>query len=312
MLYNGEQIGDGLPPQVDIAVDPLEGTELCANGLPNSLAVIALVGARHDVRPGPVRLHDQDGHVEGPGPPARPRPPARRDAQADGQGEGRRRRRRGGDHARPPPPRGDDRARSARPARASASSRTATSRPRCIAVTRTRRWTCSGASAARPRACCPPRPSSASAARSSASSGRATTRSGRPPLDAGYDLDEVLDTDRLVSGRNVFFSATGVTDGDMLRGVHFQGPRGRHHRVAGHALALGHGAQRQRPPRPREAARDHRRTRLRLEPRVPPALLSTPRPELARPPPTGARSSRASERRNAWVTITWMRSWVIR
>ena len=45
-------------------------------------------------------------------------------------------------------------------------------------------------------------------------------------LDGDYDLDEVLDTDRLVSGENVFFSATGVTDGDMLRGVHFQGPEG--------------------------------------------------------------------------------------
>ena len=38
MLYNGEQIGDGTPPQVDIAVDPLEGTELCAKGLPNAIA----------------------------------------------------------------------------------------------------------------------------------------------------------------------------------------------------------------------------------------------------------------------------------
>ena len=40
-------------------------------------------------------------------------------------------------------------------------------------------------------------------------------------IDAGYDLDEVLDKDRLVSGQNVFFSATGVTDGEMLDGVHF-------------------------------------------------------------------------------------------
>ena len=32
MLYNGEQIGDGSPPQVDIAVDPLEGTTLRAHG----------------------------------------------------------------------------------------------------------------------------------------------------------------------------------------------------------------------------------------------------------------------------------------
>src|ERR687884_1784329 len=42
MLYNGERIGDGSPPEVDIAVDPLEGTDLCAKGMPNALAVIAL------------------------------------------------------------------------------------------------------------------------------------------------------------------------------------------------------------------------------------------------------------------------------
>jgi fructose-1,6-bisphosphatase II len=43
----------------------------------------------------------------------------------------------------------------------------------------------------------------------------------RAALDGGYDLQEVLDKDRLVSGENVFFSATGVTDGEMLQGVHF-------------------------------------------------------------------------------------------
>ena len=51
MLYNGEQIGDGSPPEVDIAVDPLEGTELCAKGLPNAHRHHRPVGARHDVRP---------------------------------------------------------------------------------------------------------------------------------------------------------------------------------------------------------------------------------------------------------------------
>ncbi len=40
-------------------------------------------------------------------------------------------------------------------------------------------------------------------------------------LDAGYDLDEVLDKDRLVSGKDVFFAATGVTSGEMLQGVNF-------------------------------------------------------------------------------------------
>ncbi|MCV7022572.1 class II fructose-bisphosphatase [Mycolicibacterium novocastrense] len=40
-------------------------------------------------------------------------------------------------------------------------------------------------------------------------------------LDRGYDLDRVLTTEDLVSGDNVFFCATGVTDGDLLKGVHF-------------------------------------------------------------------------------------------
>ena len=53
MLFNGEEIGDGSPPRVDIAVDPLGGTTLCARGLPGALAVIALAerGAMFD--PGP-------------------------------------------------------------------------------------------------------------------------------------------------------------------------------------------------------------------------------------------------------------------
>ncbi|MDR7172245.1 fructose-1,6-bisphosphatase II [Nocardia kruczakiae] len=40
-------------------------------------------------------------------------------------------------------------------------------------------------------------------------------------LDAGHDLDRILTTEDLVSGENVFFSATGVTDGDLLRGVRY-------------------------------------------------------------------------------------------
>jgi len=54
MLYNGERIGDGSPPQVDIAVDPLEGTALAANGMPSALAVIAL-SSRGTLRRWPAR-----------------------------------------------------------------------------------------------------------------------------------------------------------------------------------------------------------------------------------------------------------------
>ena len=42
MLYNGEEVGDGHGPAVDVAVDPLEGTRLTAKGQPNAIAVIAL------------------------------------------------------------------------------------------------------------------------------------------------------------------------------------------------------------------------------------------------------------------------------
>ena len=42
MLYNGEEVGDGTGPEVDVAVDPLEGTRLTALGMPNAIAVIAV------------------------------------------------------------------------------------------------------------------------------------------------------------------------------------------------------------------------------------------------------------------------------
>lgn len=41
-------------------------------------------------------------------------------------------------------------------------------------------------------------------------------------IDAGHDLDRVLMTDDLVSGENVFFVATGITDGELLRGVRYR------------------------------------------------------------------------------------------
>ena len=42
MLYNGERIGNGQPPAVDVAVDPIDGTRPLASGLANSIAVVAL------------------------------------------------------------------------------------------------------------------------------------------------------------------------------------------------------------------------------------------------------------------------------
>ena len=50
MLFNGEQVGDGSGPECDVAVDPIDGTSLCANGQPNAVAVMAVAerGSMYD------------------------------------------------------------------------------------------------------------------------------------------------------------------------------------------------------------------------------------------------------------------------
>jgi len=53
----------------------------------------------------------------------------------------------------------------------------------------------------------------------------------RKALDAGHDLDRVLFTDDLVTSDNVFFVATGVTDGELLRGVRYRGGGAKTHSI---------------------------------------------------------------------------------
>src|SRR3954463_7999582 len=50
MLFNGEHVGDGSGPEVDVAVDPIDGTTLMAKGMPNAIAVLAVAerGAMFD------------------------------------------------------------------------------------------------------------------------------------------------------------------------------------------------------------------------------------------------------------------------
>ncbi len=54
MLFNGESVGTGRPPQIDIAVDPIDGTRLLAQGRPGSLAVIAAAPRGTMLDPGPM------------------------------------------------------------------------------------------------------------------------------------------------------------------------------------------------------------------------------------------------------------------
>src|SRR5215475_9589286 len=50
MLFNGEDVGDGSGPACDVAVDPIDGTRLTANGMPNAVSVLAVAprGSMYD------------------------------------------------------------------------------------------------------------------------------------------------------------------------------------------------------------------------------------------------------------------------
>jgi fructose-1,6-bisphosphatase II len=216
MLYNGEQIGDGSPPLVDIAVDPLEGTRLTALGMPNAITVIALAerGAMFDPGPcvymeklaaGPLLADLLD--IERPLPET-----LKLIAQ------------RKGTDIRDVMVVMLDRERHVREAGARvrlildgdvSAALLAVSDNSPVDVL----WGIGGT---------PEGVISAAAIKCIGGQqlGRLWPRNDEErsaAIDAGYDLSEVLDVDRLVKGDDVFFSATGVTDGDVLQGVRYQG-----------------------------------------------------------------------------------------
>ncbi len=220
MLYNGEQIGDGSPPQVDIAVDPLEGTTLAANGMPSALAVIALSARGTMFDPGPcVYMEKMAGAPDIADVLDLDRPLGETVALVA--------ERRGC-------PVGDvivvvlDRPRHEQ---GIAAIREAGARVRLIphgdvsaallAVTERSPvallWGIGGT---------PEGVISAAAVKCVGGQllGRLWPRdeAERAAAEAaGYDLQRVLDRDDLVAGEDVFFSATGITDGDVLQGVRY-------------------------------------------------------------------------------------------
>ncbi len=220
MLYNGERIGDGSPPEVDIAVDPLEGTRLTARGMPSALSVIALAERGTMFDPGPcVYMEKIAGgpdiadllSLDDPLPDV-----IRRVAERKGVG--------------PSEitiimldrPRHEEKAAEIR--EAGARIRFITDGDVSAALFAASAtggvdllWGIGGT---------PEGVLSAAAIKCLGGQflGRLWPRDEgerRAAIDAGYDLDEVLDVDRLVAGEDVFFAATGVTDGELLQGVRY-------------------------------------------------------------------------------------------
>src|SRR6266480_1689437 len=225
MLYNGEQIGDGSPPEVDIAVDPLEGTRLTALGMPSAISVIALAERGTMFSPGPIVYMEK---IAG-GPDIadlldldRPLPETLgliaerkkidiRDVMVVMLD--RERHHEAMDEVR----QAGARVRLILDGDVSAA---------LLAVSENSPvdllWGIGGT---------PEGVISAAAIKCIGGQllGRLWPRKDEERTAAqaaGYDLEKVLDCDALVAGEDVFFSATGVTDGDVLEGVRYQGDRG--------------------------------------------------------------------------------------
>jgi len=220
MLYNGEEVGNGDGPECDFAVDPIDGTTLMSKGLSNAISVLAVAerGAMYD----PSAVFYMNKIAVGP------------DAI---------------DAIDITAPIGDNIRRVAKIKSLSVSDMTVCilDRPRhsrLIADVRAAGARCrlisDGDVAGAISACRPnsgtdmlvgiggtPEGIIAAAAircMGGAIQGQLAPRDDaerQKAIDAGHDLDRVLMTEDLVSGDNVFFCATGVTNGDLLKGVQY-------------------------------------------------------------------------------------------
>jgi fructose-1,6-bisphosphatase II len=219
MLYNGERIGDGSPPEVDIAVDPIDGTTLTSKGRGNALAVIALSEKGTMFDPGPCVYMEKI--AVGPGLvgvcsiEASPTENLKAVAKARGIDV------RDVTAVILERDRHDDLVAEVR----EAGSRIRLIADGDVAGAITTAWPESGADILFGIGGTPEGVIAAAALKSMGGElqGRLWPRNDEErdaALALGYDLTRVLSTDDLVAGDNCFFAATGITDGELLKGVH--------------------------------------------------------------------------------------------
>ena len=223
MLFNGERIGDGNPPEVDIAVDPIDGTTPTALGRGGALAVIALAERGAMFNPGKVVYMSKVAV----GPEAAGAVSIEASATDNLREIAKAKRSSVSDLTaivldRP------------RHAELIEEIRTAGARIRLItdgdiAGAISTAWPDSGADVLFGIGGTPEGVIAAAALKAMGGEiqGRLHFRDAaerEAAVAAGYDVDAVLGTDDLVRGENTFFSATGITDGELLRGLRFSGP----------------------------------------------------------------------------------------
>jgi fructose-1,6-bisphosphatase II len=224
MLYNGEEVGDGTGPEVDVAVDPLEGTRLTALGMPNAISVIAVAERGTIFFPGAALYMDKIAV----GPEAADAididltPTENLDRVAEAKGveindltvvvlER---------------DRHDDLIAEIR----AAGARVNLIRDGDVAPAIAAAQAATGVDLLMGIGGTPEGVISAAAIKclGGAMQGKLWPRNDderRRLVEAGYDIDAVLDADDLVQGDDVFVAATGVTSGALLRGVRVVGDR---------------------------------------------------------------------------------------
>ncbi|MGH9268407.1 MAG: class II fructose-bisphosphatase [Acidimicrobiales bacterium] len=220
MLFNGEAVGDGSAPTTDVAVDPIDGTTLTSLGRGNAISVIAVSGRGTMFDPGPCMYMDKIAV----GPDAAsaidlartPTENLREVAKAKGTSV------RDLTVVVLDRPRHND---------LIAEIRAAGARIRLIpdgdvAGAIATAWPGSGVDILFGIGGTPEGVVVAAALKcmGGAMVGRLWPRNDderKLAMDAGYDVDGILTVDDLVKGDNAFFAATGVTDGELLRGVRY-------------------------------------------------------------------------------------------
>jgi fructose-1,6-bisphosphatase II len=224
MLYNGERIGDGSLPEVDIAVDPLEGTTLAAKGMPSALAVIALSARGTMFNPGPIVYMEKLAGADDIADLLDLDRPLTKTIELVAERRGveigdimivsleRDRHTKVLDEVRAL----GARVRLIQHGDVSASMLAVSERSPVDLL-----WGIGGT---------PEGVISAAAIKSLGGGlvGKLWPRDDterQAAIAEGYDLDKQLTQDDLVKGDDCFFAATGVTDGDMLQGVRYQGAR---------------------------------------------------------------------------------------
>ncbi len=220
MLYNGEEVGNGQAPEVDVAVDPLEGTRLTSVGQPNAIAVIAVAERGSMFFPGAAVYMDKLVGGEAVADVLSIDASPGENVQAAAKAKG----------VRPSEiavvildrERNQGIIESVREAGAKVNLITDGDVAPAIAAARPG----TGVDLMMGIGGTPEGVIAAAAVKSLGGivQGRLWPRTDEERqtlVDAGYDPDRVLTTDDLVGGDNVFVAATGVTDGALLRGVRF-------------------------------------------------------------------------------------------